>query len=352
MNKPPDIRFTPDHVIPSLKAGDKPEVLRELVSHLVKLGELKADDHASVLEAIQRREASMSTGIGFGVACPHTSTDRVEKAVVVVGVSANGIAFDSLDNQPVHLVFLVLIPQGNFQAHLQELAEYAKATHQVPHQLLQTSSTTAQQIYDAFQSALNRSKMARDAATNSISETASNAVKSAPGMSIKFSDRHIIPNLAATERFAALHEMVAHLVNIGEIAPEDLEPIVNLLSKREEAMSTSIGFGIARPHIQLGCINDLVIALGVSPAGIDFNGYDQRPVNLIAMFLVPNRRAMEFAHWDWNFIKNVFPSEIWERLAHPMTAAEIWELLKPGYDRLLATHGEWVEEPNVKNKSE
>ncbi|MFM7818063.1 MAG: PTS sugar transporter subunit IIA, partial [Verrucomicrobiota bacterium] len=64
--------------------------------------------------------------IGFGIGIPHASTDLIPSVVAAFGRSKAGIQFDSLDNQPVHLVTLFLVPQGQFQKHLHTLAGIAK----------------------------------------------------------------------------------------------------------------------------------------------------------------------------------------------------------------------------------
>ncbi len=71
----------------------------------------------------------MSTGIGFGVGIPHASTDLITSVVAALGRSRKGVDFDSLDNQPVSLVLLFLVPQGQFQKHLHTLANIAKLLH-------------------------------------------------------------------------------------------------------------------------------------------------------------------------------------------------------------------------------
>jgi mannitol/fructose-specific phosphotransferase system IIA component (Ntr-type) len=80
-------------------------------------------------ESIRKRESSMSTGIGFGVGIPHASTTLVSEVVSVVGRSRQGIQFDALDRKPVHLVFLFLVPAGQFQKHVHVLANVAKLLH-------------------------------------------------------------------------------------------------------------------------------------------------------------------------------------------------------------------------------
>jgi len=71
----------------------------------------------------------MSTGIGFGIGIPHASTDLIQEVVGALGRSRPGVDFDALDNQPVHLVMLFLVPQGQFQKHLHTLANIAKLLH-------------------------------------------------------------------------------------------------------------------------------------------------------------------------------------------------------------------------------
>jgi mannitol/fructose-specific phosphotransferase system IIA component (Ntr-type) len=71
----------------------------------------------------------MSTGIGFGIGIPHASTDLIPEVVGAFGRSLKGINFDALDNLPVNLVMLFLVPQGQFQKHLHTLAKIAKLLH-------------------------------------------------------------------------------------------------------------------------------------------------------------------------------------------------------------------------------
>ena len=78
---------------------------------------------------VRKRENSMSTGIGFGIGIPHASTDLISEVTAAFGRSKTGIDFDSLDNQPVNLVTLFLVPQGQFQKHLHTLADIAKLLH-------------------------------------------------------------------------------------------------------------------------------------------------------------------------------------------------------------------------------
>jgi mannitol/fructose-specific phosphotransferase system IIA component (Ntr-type) len=116
----------PQQIIPALKAADRWEAIDELVGQLVACGRVKPEHREAVVGVIKKREASMSTGIGFGIGIPHASTDLITEVTGVFGRSHAGVNFDALDNQPVHLVMLFLVPQGQFQRHLHTLANIAK----------------------------------------------------------------------------------------------------------------------------------------------------------------------------------------------------------------------------------
>lgn len=115
-----------DQIIPEMKATERWSAIVELVEMLVKLGKIKAADQDTVLAALRAREETMSTGIGFGIAIPHASSDRVGEVVAAFGRSSNGIEFDSLDGLPVKFIVLFIVPKDQFQTHLRTLAAIAK----------------------------------------------------------------------------------------------------------------------------------------------------------------------------------------------------------------------------------
>src|SRR5438132_67892 len=97
-----------------------------LVDLLTGLGKIKAADRESILASLKQREETMSTGIGFGIAIPHASSDRIDDVVASFGRSSSGIEFDALDNAPVKFVVLFIVPKNQFQTHLCTLASIAK----------------------------------------------------------------------------------------------------------------------------------------------------------------------------------------------------------------------------------
>jgi mannitol/fructose-specific phosphotransferase system IIA component (Ntr-type) len=121
--------LTPELINPELKATDRWAAIDELVDLLVRGGKIKPEHRESIVSVVKKRETSMSTGIGFGIGIPHASTDLIYDVVGAFGRSTQGVNFDSLDNQPVTLVMLFLVPQGQFQKHLHTLAKIAKLLH-------------------------------------------------------------------------------------------------------------------------------------------------------------------------------------------------------------------------------
>ncbi len=110
----------------SVTALEKPAVIRELVLALASSGAIKPADQESIIAAILKREELGSTGIGRGVAVPHTKHPSVEKLVGTVGVSHEGVDFNSLDGDKVHLFFLLVSPPDRPGDHLRALENISR----------------------------------------------------------------------------------------------------------------------------------------------------------------------------------------------------------------------------------
>ncbi|MEP7015082.1 MAG: PTS sugar transporter subunit IIA [Verrucomicrobiota bacterium] len=115
-----------EQIIPEMKATERWPAIVELIDLLVSLNKIKAADRDPILAALKQREETMSTGIGFGIAIPHCSSDRLEEVIAAFGRSSAGIEFDALDNAPVKFVVLFIVPKNQFQTHLRTLASIAK----------------------------------------------------------------------------------------------------------------------------------------------------------------------------------------------------------------------------------
>jgi PTS system nitrogen regulatory IIA component len=116
--------LTKDRVI-LIQGQNKAEALLELIDIL---GRSEAGASPETLRtAVWKREKLMSTGMGQGLAVPHVRLAEVKKTCLAVGVSPEGITdYDSLDNQPVHLIVMIVVPQGDHEVHLRLLAEISR----------------------------------------------------------------------------------------------------------------------------------------------------------------------------------------------------------------------------------
>jgi PTS system fructose-specific IIA component/PTS system nitrogen regulatory IIA component len=109
-----------------LTSSTKETVIAELVDALVTAGNIKAVDRDDIIKAIMKREELGSTGIGRGIAVPHTKHAGVDRLVGTVGVSSDGIEFDSLDGQKAQLFFLLVSPPDRPGDHLRALENISR----------------------------------------------------------------------------------------------------------------------------------------------------------------------------------------------------------------------------------
>jgi nitrogen PTS system EIIA component len=114
-------------IIPDLPATNKEGVIRAMVESLRAAGQFRGADLEDIIRAILKREFLGSTGIGRGVAIPHTKHNSVERLVGTVAISQKGIAFDSLDGEPVHVFVLLISPQDRPGDHLRALENVSRS---------------------------------------------------------------------------------------------------------------------------------------------------------------------------------------------------------------------------------
>lgn len=140
--------LSPAQIISDMQASNRWEAIDELINKLVDTGKIKLESRDPIAAVVKKRETSMSTGIGFGIGIPHASTDLIYEVVGAFGRSKKGVNFDALDNQPVKLVMLFLVPQGQFQKHLHTLANIAKMLHKAEFRQSLEEAPDAQAMFD------------------------------------------------------------------------------------------------------------------------------------------------------------------------------------------------------------
>jgi mannitol/fructose-specific phosphotransferase system IIA component (Ntr-type) len=113
-------------IIPDLVAVNKEGVIREMVESLRAAGQFRGTDVEDIVRAILKREFLGSTGIGRGVAIPHTKHAGVERLVGTIAVSHKGVAFESLDGEPVYVFVLLISPQDRPGDHLRALENVSR----------------------------------------------------------------------------------------------------------------------------------------------------------------------------------------------------------------------------------
>ncbi|MFO0964992.1 MAG: PTS sugar transporter subunit IIA [Gemmataceae bacterium] len=109
-----------------LGATTKEGVIREMVENLRRAGYFKASEPDEIVKAILKREQLGSTGIGRGVAIPHTKHPSVDRLIGTVGVSHAGVTFESLDGEPVHVFVMLISPQDRPSDHLRALENVSR----------------------------------------------------------------------------------------------------------------------------------------------------------------------------------------------------------------------------------
>jgi fructose-specific phosphotransferase system IIA component len=139
----------------NLEASEKKAVIRAMATSLQEAGKVNEKDYESIVEAILKREELGSTGIGRGVAVPHTKHPSIEKLIGTVAVSTNGVSFDSLDGEKVHLLFLLVSPPDRPGDHLRALENISRQLRDDMFCRMLKQCTTPEQVWQLLEEADN-----------------------------------------------------------------------------------------------------------------------------------------------------------------------------------------------------
>ncbi len=129
-----------------LKATDKLGVIAELVGVLAEQDKLT--DRDAVLEAVLAREATRSTGIGYGLAVPHGKSKGCPKLAMAIGRPENPIDFQSADGKPIKLVVLLASPPNQTGPHIQALARISRLMLMETFRERITAASNAEEVYE------------------------------------------------------------------------------------------------------------------------------------------------------------------------------------------------------------
>ncbi len=143
----------PEAIIADLHASTKEAAIREIVEKLAEAGYIPRKDEEKVVQAIMQRERLGSTGIGHGVALPHTRHASVKKPVAGIGISQEGVDFDAIDGEPVYIVFLVVSPIDRPGDHLRALDRASRQLRSEMFRRFLRQARTVQDILELLEEA-------------------------------------------------------------------------------------------------------------------------------------------------------------------------------------------------------
>ena len=110
-------------IISDLKSHDKKGILEELVAPIATITGI---NHKDLIQVLMDREQLGSTGIGGGIGIPHGKLKQLESLALGFGLSREGVDFESMDNQPTHIFFLLVTPENSTGLHLKMLARISR----------------------------------------------------------------------------------------------------------------------------------------------------------------------------------------------------------------------------------
>ncbi|APP03614.1 PTS fructose transporter subunit IIABC [Lactobacillus delbrueckii] len=143
--------LSPESMIMDLQATTKDEAINEMADLEVATGIV--NNKEKFVESIWAREKESTTGIGGGIAMPHARNEYINKARVLFARSEKGVDFDSLDQQPVHLFFMITAPAGADNTHLQALAKLSSLLINPDLVEKLKAAKTADEVIDLFSQA-------------------------------------------------------------------------------------------------------------------------------------------------------------------------------------------------------
>lgn len=151
-------------LLDNISASTKEELLTQLVDTLTRQGVLK--DSTEVVNALMEREQLMSTGIKKGYAIPHAFTQQLGQSIVCFARIPQGIDYQSLDGEPVYIIFLLLGPREAQGLHLKLLARLARllSLSELFHRLM--SAKTPDEIITILREEEAKFQLAKNSSTN------------------------------------------------------------------------------------------------------------------------------------------------------------------------------------------
>lgn len=134
--------------VPMENITSKRDVIDQLVNLLGKVHNLSNTD--KIADTVWAREMTRTTGIGQGLAIPHSKSDECDKLLLAIGKPDTPVDFDSIDKKPVKLIFLLISPPDRTSDHIQTLARISRLMIIQDFRDSIYAAETAQEVYELF----------------------------------------------------------------------------------------------------------------------------------------------------------------------------------------------------------
>jgi len=115
-----------DNIVLGIPKQSRSEVFQTLASKLAESKLLEDGQVADLVQKLEEREALSTTGVGEGIAIPHASLDSIDDTAIALGVVPDGVDFQSVDNKPADVVFMIVGSQKVPRQHIQILAKIVR----------------------------------------------------------------------------------------------------------------------------------------------------------------------------------------------------------------------------------
>jgi fructose-specific phosphotransferase system IIA component len=133
-------------ILIDLQGSDKNEIITQMARYMASIYNLPDAD--LIVRKILEREAEMSTGIGLGIAIPHARVEKVDRLYMVAARLKKGVEFSAIDEQPVHLIFMMISPKNTSAEHTQILSSLSRIMSYEDMRKRLNSCTRAEQFLD------------------------------------------------------------------------------------------------------------------------------------------------------------------------------------------------------------
>jgi len=121
--------LVPERIKVNLEGKTKEEIIKEMAQLFVKSEVLNSEDLEEFVKEINEREKLTPTGMQDGIAIPHARTPLVKELSLALGISREGVDFESMDGEPSKYIFMIAAPKGTKQEHLDLLAMISELSY-------------------------------------------------------------------------------------------------------------------------------------------------------------------------------------------------------------------------------